>query len=93
MAEKGTHRENFEAFSAAHPSVLEALLVLTRQMKNRGFKKYSIMTLYGVVRYQLSLHSGEDYKLNNNHMPYYAREIMSRDPELEGFFDLREVKS
>lgn len=34
--------------------------------------------------------SGDKYKLNNNYTRHYSRLLMSREPELEGFFEVRE---
>jgi len=32
------------------------------------------------------------FKINNNHAPYYARYLMDMNPELRGFFNIRQVK-
>ena len=87
------NRARFEAFHEAHPQVYAELKRLALEMKSRGFTSYSIMTLYGAARYRLSLESGDDYKLNNNHMPHYARLLMSCEPELRDFFETREIRA
>jgi hypothetical protein len=87
------NRARFEAFHEAHPQVYAELKRLALAMKKRGFTSYSIVTLYGVARYRLSLESGEEYKLNNNHSPHYARLLMDREPELRGFFETREIRA
>jgi hypothetical protein len=32
---------------------------------------------------------GSDYKMNQNFKAWYAREIMAREPDLEGVFETR----
>lgn len=86
-------RDKFESFHQQFPQVYAELARLARAMKARGFRSYSIMTLYGAARYRLSLDSGEDYKLNNNHMPHYARLLMEQEPDLAGFFETREIRA
>lgn len=88
-----TTRERFEQYHAAHPVVYQELRRLAYEMRKRGFSSYSIMTLYGAARYRLSLDSGEDYKMNNNYMPHYARLLMQAEPELAGFFETREIRA
>lgn len=83
----------FQRFHGEHPEVLREIRSVALKMKRRGFDSYSIMTIYGAVRYRLSLDSGEDYKLNNNYMPYYARLVMDTTPELRGFFKTRELNA
>lgn len=34
-----------------------------------------------------------DFKLNNNYHSRYARLIMEQEDDLDGFFDLRELRS
>ena len=93
LAPRTQAQERFDKFNEAHPEVLRELRTLAVQMKRRGFESYSIMTLYGAARYRLSLESGEDFKLNNNYMPFYARRLMETTPELRGFFETRELRA
>jgi hypothetical protein len=37
--------------------------------------------------------SGDDWRLNNNYRPYYARLLMQQEPQLQGFFALRTAKA
>lgn len=86
-------RMRFERYHEKHPAVYAELRRLAFEMRKRGFKTYSIMTLYGAARYRLSLDSGEDYKMNNNYMPHYARLLMQSETDLAGFFETREIRA
>ena len=50
-------------------------------------------SLFEVIRWHRALTTkGDDFKLNNNHAPFYARLIMSKEADLEEFFNIREQK-
>lgn len=91
LAPKTPSQCRFEKFHGEHPEVIREIRSIALKMKARGFRSYSIMTIYGAARYRLSLESGEDYKLNNNYMPYYSRLVMETTPELSGFFRTKEL--
>lgn len=91
---KSKLRQRFEEFHAANPEVYSELVKLARELKLKGRSKYGIKSLFEIVRWHkaLSTHA-DDFKLNNNHAPFYARLIMSNEPDLKEFFNLREQKS
>ncbi len=94
FVEKPTIEEMFWEFHTSNPHVLPALYDLAMQLKRRGHKKYSIAGLFEVLRFHRALKTtGEDFKLNNNYRAHYARKLMLDYPELDGFFNLRVVKS
>ena len=81
---------DFRLFHAANPAVYAELRDLALTLKRRGRRRYSIMALINVVRWQRALQTtGDDYKVNNNYAPCYARLLMSEEPELAGFFEVR----
>jgi len=80
----------FWEFHNENPHVYSSLVKLARQIKNRGFRSYSINSLFEVLRWHSALETmGSLFKLNNNYRSYYARLIMEKEPELEGFFSTR----
>ncbi len=36
---------------------------------------------------------GEDFKINDHYLSRYARKLMEEHPELDGLFELRELKA
>jgi len=64
-------------------------------IKRRGFKRYSIRAVIHRLRWHYAMThgpNGEDqYLINNNMTPYLARFIMDRVPDLQGFFETREL--
>ena len=92
----------FLRFHAENPRVLERMLELCRQLRARGFRRYSTRTIVAVLRFERDLETGgEDVyvegdpeprrvKLNDHHSAYYARLIMDAYPEeFADFFETR----
>lgn len=89
-----TLHEKFEAFHEANPQVYVELVTLARQALKRGYKTYSINSLFEVVRWQRDispLATTDEFKLNNNFRSRYARLIMEQEPDLAGFFETRQL--
>ncbi len=83
-------REKFERFHEANPGVYNTLVKEALNLRERGFKRFSISLLYERVRWLYLIETrGEGFKLNNNYRSEYARLIMKQVPELKGFFRTR----
>lgn len=87
----GTHAERAARFDARNPHVYRSLVKVVRFAKERGLERFGISAAFEVVRFEAIKTVGSHYKLNNNHKPYYAREIMRREPDLEGIFEVRKT--
>ena len=90
-----SHRDRFEEFHRANPHVYEQLRRRALRAKRKGFKP-GIGCLFELLRWnhgmKFTVGDGE-FKLNNNYRAYYARMLMECEPELEGFFELRGLRS
>ncbi len=90
----GTIEERFEAFHTANPHVYAALRRLALGYRRAGQEHCGMKMLYEVLRYQSGIHTkGDPYTLNNNFTALYARKMMAEEPELAGFFELRERRA
>lgn len=78
-------------FDRLNPHIMEEMIDVCLRLKNRsGRQHWSVNAAFEVVRYNASVSTnGRTYKLNNNHRSWYARQIMAREPELAGFFEVR----
>lgn len=90
-------QDDFWAFHRAHPEVEQELARLARRGMAAGRQKLGLRQLFEVVRWERSI-SGlpdarEEFKLNNNYAPYYARLLMRHNPEMEGLFETRVLRS
>lgn len=82
--------EAFKKFHSENLNVYRELVTLAHEIKAKGYRRYSLQTIYEVVRWKGSLKTNdEEFKLNNNHRPFYARLIMKREVGLKNFFETR----
>lgn len=88
----GTISERFERFHAANPHVYAHLVALTRELVELGHKRVGLKMIWERLRLSLRT-SGDKYRLNNSFTALYAREIMSREPDLAGVFETRDRRA
>lgn len=83
----------FRAFHHQHPEVYRELAALARQWKAAGHNKVGMAALFEVLRWQrgLATRDVDGFKLNNNFRSRYARLLMANEPDLNGFFETREL--
>jgi len=82
----------FKAFHLANPRIYRELVRLARDLKLKGHQRYGISGLFEVIRWHRHMETTDpQFKLSNNHKPYYARLIMAREKDLNGFFQLNRL--
>lgn len=88
-------RRAWKKFRAENPEVWKKLVRRSLQLRIRGVKRIGIATLFEAMRYDhiLKTASDDDWKLNQNHRAYAARDLMFEIPGLEGLFEVRGVRS
>ncbi len=86
--------KKFREFHEKNPQVFKQLVEMTRQLKNLGHKRAGLQMMFEVLRWRTMLKTTDtDFKLNNNYAGRYARMIMEKHPEFEGFFEIRQLRS
>lgn len=86
--------ERFRSFHALNPHVYEAVVSLARELKRQGWSKAGMKQIFEQLRWRYSLSTrGDKWRFNNSYTAYYARLVMSRETDLEGFFETRERKA
>jgi hypothetical protein len=93
--ETKTLDEKFQEYHEDNSHVYQALVRLARGLKDQGYKRVGIKMLWETMRYRLMIETDDldGFKLNNNYPSRYARMMMDNEPELQGFFEIRELKS
>jgi hypothetical protein len=68
---------------------------LARVAKHAGKKHYSMHVIFELIRWHhdIELKSREPFKINDWFSAYYARLVMSREPDLADFFQIRKQRS
>ena len=93
---KPTHKKSklaqqWDECKEKQPDLLLKLAEIARKLQARGYSQYSISGLFHILRWETDETTGDlGLKVNNNHQPFAARELMETYPELKGFFKTRE---
>jgi hypothetical protein len=89
--EESQLRDSFERFHQENPHVYQVMVKLARRWRRRHpGRRCGIGMLFETARWYLDLTTvGEPLNLNNNYRAFYARLIMSREPDLDGIFETR----
>lgn len=84
-------RERFEQFHAANPQVFAWLRRMALEQKRDG-RKVGIRLLWERLRWDIatSTQSADANKLNNDYTRHFSRLLMEKEPELAGYFEIRE---
>jgi hypothetical protein len=85
--------QSFWEFHTANPTIYLALVELAKGLRRQGYSSWSIKGLIETVRCRSALEGMKVAEINNNHTAYYARLLMSNEPELNAFFELRKNDS
>lgn len=77
-----------------NPHVWELFKRFTFQAINAGYKRYSSRVIIERIRWHTEIETkGDQFKMCNNHTPYYARYFHHCYPEHDGFFKIKELTS
>ena len=83
----------FLDYHHANPAVFGMFRTIALRLYNRGIRHYGARCIMEVVRYETAIRAeGEVLKINNNHVPFYARLLMAQDSRFAGFFEIRESR-
>ena len=84
---------NLERFLAFHAANLHVYVELRRRALAMRLVRetYSIRTIGESVRHDFDVRTQreDEFRMNNNHFPFYAVLLMAREPILRGFFARR----
>lgn len=84
----------FLTFHEANPQVYRFLEQRARQAHAAGRTRIGINLLLELFRWHtLMTTTGDVFKVNNNYAPLYARMILANNPDLEGLFVLRRMRT
>ncbi len=89
-----TIQERFQHFHKLNPWVYDELVAIAYRAKDKGYKRHSVDALFQILRWERWRPTiGEKWKLNDHYRSRYARMIMENEPNLLGFFEIRELRS
>ena len=86
----------FREFDRNNPRVFSLLKTFSRAARKTGRKRMGIRMIWERMRWEIMItttDSERDYKLNNNYTSRYARKLMAECNDLDGMFEIRELRS
>ena len=86
-------KEWFELYNEENPQIYELFKRYSLSAIERGHKNLSAEFIFNVIRWETSMKTSDDFKINNNAKPYYARKFMKEYPQYNGFFRKRHSKA
>lgn len=85
--------ERFISFHEDNPHVYEEFERQARRLLSMGRTRYSAWTIITWIRFEQDLRTtGDPFQINNDYTALYARLLIHRCPEFNGFFELRRMK-
>jgi len=84
-----TLKQKFLEYHKANPRVYKYFKTYALNMIGKGKRKYGARTICELIRWNHDINSdrnSSDFKLSNNHVPFYARLFVEDHPEHDGFF-------
>ena len=87
--------DQFKTFHARHPEVWELFQRFAFEKIRQGFDTYSANGIFERIRWEVASpgYGENEFKINNNYRPFYARWFMLAHPKYSGFFRVREQTS
>ena len=81
------------AWHKANPHVYELFKRLTLEAIGRGHEHLSAWLIVNRIRWETSIETqGDDFKISNDFIAYYARLFMHEHPAHQGFFRTKALK-
>ena len=84
---------SFDSFDKENPVIWASFKKFAFDRINMGYKNYSVNGIFERIRWDTGHPYERDFKMPNNHRPFYARKFMSLYPIYDGFFRTRTQKS
>lgn len=93
MSDLPTLKERATAWMDANPEAMKHFAAFAEQLRQRG-RRFGMKLLAERVRWELTLRGGaEDFKINNNHVAYVSRRLITDDPRLAEHIKCRITKA
>ena len=84
--------EQWYTYHKKHPEAYEQFKHFTFELINMGHTNGSVTMVIERIRWEglvNNINPKKEFKIGNNHKPFYARMFMAEHPEHDGFFIVR----
>lgn len=94
FAKELKNKNQFEKFHSENPEVYILFVRFAFEAIRSGRGRYGAKSIIERIRWHTNVETnGKDFKINNNHAPYYARLFAEEYHEHKDFFVTRELRS
>ncbi len=88
----GKMEREFWVFHRENPYIYRLFERFALAVVNRGYEHFGARDIIHRIRWETNVETNDpEFKINNNHSPYYGR-LWMRDHNMPGFFRTREIK-
>ena len=88
-----TAKQKWWEWHHKNPHVWDLFEKFTLQAINNGHKHCSAWLVVNRIRWETTIETtGNDFKISNDFIAYYARYFMALHPQHEGFFQTKQLK-
>ena len=85
--------DRFRRFHRDHPEVFHLFCQIALSAYRSGRPRYGAKMIMDRIRWEYDTLGGKPFKIDNSLTSRYAREAIKFYPELDGFFELRQLTS
>lgn len=84
---------NYKKFKLENPKVYTKFKRFAKKMYANGRRRYSADAIVHYIRLESDINnSGNKIKISNNHVAYFARDLIKEDKKFKNFFILRPTR-
>jgi len=86
-------KEKWWAWHKENPQIYELFERFTMDAIRKGHKRLSAWLIVNRIRWETMVETtGDDFKISNDFIAYYARLFMALHPEYDGFFKTKQLR-
>lgn len=84
--------QQFVQYHLDNPHIYQEFKKFTFKAMAKGFKHYGAKAIFEIIRFETGVKGNDQFKVNNNYTPYFARLFEKDHPEHKDFFYKRKSK-
>jgi hypothetical protein len=86
-------QREFDRFDEENPEVWSLFCQFAQQAINAGRTQLSASLITERIRWETTVVTNGDFKINNNYRAYYARKFAAQFPQYADYFRFRQVRN
>lgn len=93
MSGNDSLKQRWWSWHKENPHVYELFERFSNEAIGKGHTRLSAWLIINRIRWETMVEtSGDDFKISNDYIAYYARLFMAYNPQHEGFFHTKELR-